>query len=154
MAPAAQPLQLLGDVGQLKLDRAGADVRLERAAPLGMDERGQRPDGPDITTTHPRGRVAQPEHPIAERATLLLLEHITKQPLEYRGVSIEGVTHRAAAPQEDQPAVSCTATQPGRLKAPRVTQANQSGSPASREKLAIPSNRGRQTKGLQLAGPS
>ena len=89
--PAAQPLQLLGDVGQLQLDRAGAHERLERAVDLGVDEPGQRPGRARIAGTDPRCRIAQPEHPIAESATLLLLEHIAQQRLEHRGISIKRV---------------------------------------------------------------
>ena len=49
-----------------------------------------------IAAADPRRRVPQPKQPIAECATLLLLEHIAKQRLEHRGVSIERVTHRTA----------------------------------------------------------
>ncbi len=91
--PPAQTLQLLGDIGQLELDRAGAHERLECAAGLGVDEPGQRAGCADVAATDPCRRIAQPEHSVAEGAALLLLEHIAEQRLEHRSVSIEGVTH-------------------------------------------------------------
>ncbi len=91
LAAAPQPLQLLGDVGQLQLHRAGAHVRRQPRRRLAAQE-GQQLLALGLVAVAQRERaVAQPEQPLAEGAPVLLLQHVAEQALEQGGVAVERV---------------------------------------------------------------
>jgi hypothetical protein len=66
VAPATQPLQFLGHVGELQLHRAGAHERLEPCRALPLDEADQRLRRCDISLPQAGGHVTRPKHPVPE----------------------------------------------------------------------------------------
>ena len=91
LSPAAQPLELLGDVRELQLHRAGSHVRLERGGAQARDEADETIARVVIAVAQLGRRLAQPKDAIAKRAAFLLLEHVAEERFEQRGVEVQGL---------------------------------------------------------------
>ena len=92
VAPPPDPLALLGDVGELELQRARADARLHvlaREAVHALDERGARVE---VALAHVGGGLVQPADGVGEAPAALLHEHVVQHVREQLRVARERVS--------------------------------------------------------------
>ena len=75
LAPAADPLALLGDVGELQLQRAGADVRLDLVVAEPAQAAHQRLARGLVAAAQLGRGAVDPGHAVGELAAVLLGEH-------------------------------------------------------------------------------
>ena len=91
VAPAAHALALLGDVGELQLQRAGADARLDVGGREPVHELDHRRARGGVAGAQLVGRLVQPLHGPGELLAGLLDEHVVQDLGEQLGVAREGV---------------------------------------------------------------
>jgi len=95
VAPPPHALALLGDVGELQLQRACADAGLEIVLVQRTHELEQRGAGavPPVAQLH--GPLVQPADRLGELRAALLHEHVVEHELEQLGVALEAVDRGA-----------------------------------------------------------
>ncbi len=95
VAPPPHALALLGDVGELQLQRARADAGLEILLGQRVDELEQLRAGAVRAVAQLHGALVQPAHRLGELRAALLHEHVVEHELEQLGVALKAVDRGA-----------------------------------------------------------